>query len=84
MVKIIRIHHKCESREKNPRRGGGGTLIFLYIRRLGSFFGGFKILIFKFLGVFRKINIFWGMNVLWIFLGSSHNWTIFSGHFHSF
>ena len=30
---------------------GGGTLIFLYIRRLGSFFFGFKILNF---------NIFWG------------------------
>ena len=27
--------------------GGGGNLIFSYIRRLGSFFGGFKILNFN-------------------------------------
>ena len=26
----------------DPRVGGGGTLIFSYIRRLGSFFGGSK------------------------------------------
>ena len=26
-------------------------------------------------GGFRKINIFWGMKILWIFFGSSQNWT---------
>ena len=37
------------------------------------------------MGVFRKINIFWGMKILWIFFGgSSHIWTIFSGHFYAF
>ena len=32
-----------------PGEGGGGTLIFSYIRRLGSFFegGGVQILIFN-------------------------------------
>ena len=38
-----------------------------------------------FFGVFRKINIFWGMKILSIsFLGSSKNWTIFKGHFYAF
>ena len=48
--------------------------------------GGVKILnISIFLGVFRKLNIFWGMKILWIFLGeSSQNWTIFRGHFYAF
>ena len=48
--------------------GGGGTLIFSYIRWLGPFLG-FKILNFVFLGVSRKININWGMIILWIFFG---------------
>ena len=50
---------------------GWDTLIFSYIRRLGPFFcgGGFKILNFNILGVFRKMNIFLGMKILWIFLG---------------
>ena len=48
--------------------GGGGTLIFSYIHMIGSFFG-FKILNFNIFGVFRKINIFWGMKILWKFLG---------------
>ena len=59
-----------------------GTLIFSYIRRLGSFLG-FEILNFNFSGGgggFRKIYIFGGMN----FLGSSQNWTIFRGHFYAF
>ena len=38
--------------------GGGGTLIFSHIRRLGLFLG-FKILNFNIFGVFRKMNIFW-------------------------
>ena len=54
---------------------GGGTLIFLYIRRLGLFLG-FKILNFNILGGggggFRKNNIFLGMNILWIFLWGHH------------
>ena len=34
----------------------GGTLKFLYIRRLGLFFGGFKILNFNIFGGFQKIK----------------------------
>ena len=32
----------------------------------------------------RKMNIFWGMKILWIFFGSSQHWTIFRGHFYAF
>ena len=52
-------------------QGGGGTLIFSYICRLGSIFG-FKILNFNILLGFRKINIFLGMKILWIFFGGHH------------
>ena len=52
----------------NPRGGGGGTLIFSYIRRLGSFLG-FKNLNFNIFGVFRKSEYFWGyedfMDIFW-------------------
>ena len=47
--------------------GGGGTLIFSYIRRLGPFFGSkilnFNIFFSLFLGGggFRKMNIFGGL-----------------------
>ena len=52
----------------------GGTLIFSNIRRLGPFLGviNFEFQYFFFWGGgggFRKINIFWGMKILWIFLG---------------
>ena len=66
------------------QRGGGGTLIFSYIRRLGSFLGvqNFE---FQYFGGFRKINIFWGMKILWIFLGVHHKigqyLGVFSMHF---
>ena len=53
---------------------GENTLIFLYIRRLGSFLGvqnfEFQYFFFFFFLVFRKINIFWSMNIFWIFFGS--------------
>ena len=69
-----------------PRgRGGGRTLIFLDIRRLGSFFSGFKILNFNIFGVFRKNKYFLGYeDFVDIFGGSSQNWTIFRGHFYAF
>ena len=59
--------------------GGGGTLIFLYIHRLGSFFW-FKILNFNIFGGSQKKKILGGD----IFLGSLQNWTIFSGHCYVF
>ena len=48
-----------------PGGGGGGTLIFSHMRRLGIFFGVQKIWISIFFGVFRKMN-FWGV---WRFCG---------------
>ena len=60
----------------------GGTLIFSCIRRIGPFSfshiyyyfffffgggGGFKSLNFNIFGGFRKMSIFWGMKILWIF-----------------
>ena len=46
--------------------GGGGTLIFSYIRRLGFYFFGFKFLNFNIFGVFQKSEYFLGMKILWI------------------
>ena len=49
-----RIRSWYYSHCRAPREGGGGgTLIFSYIRRLGSFFG-FKILNFNILGFSEK------------------------------
>ena len=50
--------------------GGGGTLIFSHIRRLGLFFW-FKILNFNNYWVIRKMNIFLDMKILifFFFLG---------------
>ena len=69
----------------DPRGGGGGgTLIFSYIGRLGQFFWVPNFEFQYFFLVFRKMNIFWGMKILWIFFWSSQNWTIFKGHFYAF
>ena len=56
-------------------------MIFLYIRRLGSYFWvqNFE---FQYFLAFSEKSLFWGgIKILWIFLGSSQNWTIFRGHF---
>ena len=45
--------------------GGGGTLIFSHIRRLGPFFW---VQSFE----FQYFWGFWGMKILWIFLGGHH------------
>ena len=67
-----------------PHGGGGGTLICSHICRLGLFFG-FKSLNFNNYWVFRKMNIFLDMKILWIFFGgSSQNWAslrVISMHF---
>ena len=57
--------------------GGGGTLIFSYIRRLGPFFG-FKILNFNiflgfqknkyFMGYENFVDIFWGHHKIGLYL----------------
>ena len=57
--------------------GGGGTLIFSYICRLGYFFFGrvgSKFCFSIFLGGFRKMNIFGGMKILWIFFRVITKW----------
>ena len=43
--------------------------MFSYIRRLGSFLWGFKILNINIFLVFRKMKKNWGMTILWIFFG---------------
>ena len=48
--------------------GGSGTLIFSYLRRLGSILW-FKILNFNIFGGFQKSEYFGGMQILWIFFG---------------
>ena len=48
--------------------GGGGTIIFSFIRRLAPFWGS-KFWISIPLRVFRKMKIFWGMKILWISFG---------------
>ena len=50
-----------------PRGGGGGIMIFSYIRRLGSFFV-FNLNFYIFWG-FQKNEYFWGTKILWIFFG---------------
>ena len=54
-----------------PREGGGGgvTLIFSYIRRLGSFLGVQNFEFLFFWGVFRKMNIFGVTRFRCLFLG---------------
>ena len=51
--------------------GGGGFSEFSYICRLRSFLG-IKILNFNIFGVFRKLNIFWDMKILWILFWGHH------------
>ena len=68
----------------HPRGGGGGTLIFSYIRRLGPFFG-FKILNFNIFWGCQKNKYFLGYeDFVDIFWGSSQNWTIFRFDFYAF
>ena len=45
---------------RTPGGGGGGTLIFSHIRRLGLFFR-FKILNFNIFRGFQKNEYFWGV-----------------------
>ena len=59
----------------------GGTEIFIYIRRLGPFWG-FKILNFNIFGGFQKYHYFWGYED---FVDISlQNWTGFRVHFYTF
>ena len=76
---------KRQACSRGGRGGGEGTLIFSYIRRLGSFFFWFKILNFNIFGGFQKNKYFGGYEgFIDIFLGSSQDWTIFRGYFYAF
>ena len=71
----------------DPSGGGGGVgvLRYFHVYVVSGYFLGLKNLNFDIFWVFRKINIFWGMMILWIFFfGSSLNWTIFRVHFYAF
>ena len=73
------VNNSCDIREKESKalrqwnpRGGGGTLIFSHIRRLGPFFW-VQNSEFQYLwGVLRKMFIFGGYeDFVDVFLGSS-------------
>ena len=65
----------------NPQ---GGTLVFSYIRRLGTF-SWVQNFEFKYFLGFQKFFYFFGCeDFVDIFLGSSQNWTIFRGHLYAF
>ena len=65
---------------QTPVGGGGvGSLIFSYIRTLGSFFWVQNFEFQYFLGVFRKINIILGMKILWIFFGGHRKIGLYLG-----
>ena len=64
----IRDFTKGKSYLTHAPRGGGGTLIFSFIRRLGVFFSFFFFVFFFGGGGSEKK---WGLTILWIFLGSS-------------
>ena len=57
--------------------GGGGTLIFSYIHRLGSFFG-VRNFEFQYFWVFSE-NKYWGMKILCIFFGVHHKIGLYLG-----
>ena len=61
-----------------PGGGGGGTLIFPYIRRLRLFFGVQNFEPHHFLE-FQKNEYFWGMKILWIFFGGHHKIGLYLG-----
>ena len=57
---------------KLSQGGGGGTLIFSLIRRLGPFFWVQNSEFQYFWGFSEKLIFFWGMKILWIFFGGHH------------
>ena len=65
---------------------GGGTLIFSYIRRFGSFFGVHNFEFQYFRGGFRILFLGGGVYEDFVdnFCGVITNWSIFSGYFNAF
>ena len=65
-----------------PGGGGGGTLIFSHIRRLGPFFWAVQSSEFQyFWGFSEKWIFFGGMKILWIFFGGHHKIGLVWGSF---
>ena len=54
IVKYTRNLFFCDNLGGGGGGGRGGTLIFSYVRRLGSFLGRLKILNFNILGFFSE------------------------------
>ena len=62
----------------------GGTLIFSYFHRLGSFFGG-QNFVFKYFWGFSEKEYLWGMKILWISFWGHHKIGLYlGGHFYAF
>ena len=58
--------------------GGYSWYFHTYISRLGQFLGS-TFWISVYFGIFRKMNIFWGMKILWIFFGGRHKIGLYLG-----
>ena len=67
----------------DPRGEGGGTLYFHTYVGSGHFWG-FIILNFNICLGFQKNKYFWGMKILWIFLGVITKFAIFRGYLYAF
>ena len=58
---------RCDISGRCSTTAHGGTLIFSHIRRLGPFFRVQNLEFQYFSLVFRKMNNFWSMKILWTF-----------------
>ena len=67
-----------------PRPQGGGALILSYIHTLGPFLGVQNFEFQNFWGFQKKYYFLGYEDFVYIFLGSSQNWTSLRGHFHVF
>ena len=65
----------------SPGWGGGGTLIFSHIRRLGPFFWIQNSEFQYFLGFSEKWIFFWSMKILWKFFWGHHKIGLVWGSF---
>ena len=72
MLISVELHISCDFPGGGGSPGGGGTLIFSHIRRLGPFFWVQNSEFQYFFGSSEKWLYFWGMKILWIFLGGHY------------
>ena len=74
---LVKIEHNNtatldSARSKKKSKVAVLQLSDIFIHTLARVIFWFNILNFNIFGVFRKINIFWGMKILWIFFGGHH------------